>query len=90
MTSRASSARVPRCWPLFDFIRKVAGTNAPVLILGESGTGKEMVAQALHRQSTQKDGPFVAIDCNTIPENLLESELFGYEKGAFTGAHPRS
>jgi two-component system NtrC family response regulator len=80
----------PQMLAVFDFIRKVAGTNAPVLILGESGTGKEMVAQALHRQSTQKDGPFVAIDCNTIPENLLESELFGYEKGAFTGAHPRS
>jgi two-component system, NtrC family, response regulator len=72
---------------VFDFIRKVAPTNAPVLILGESGTGKEMVAQALHRRSAQKSGPFVAINCNTIPENLLESELFGHEKGAFTGAH---
>jgi two-component system NtrC family response regulator len=70
-----------------DFIRKVAPTNAPVLILGESGTGKEMVAQALHRHSAQKSGPFVGINCNTIPENLLESELFGHEKGAFTGAH---
>ncbi len=70
----------------FDFIRKVAPTSAPVLILGESGTGKEMVAQALHRLSAQKSGPFVAINCNTIPENLLESELFGHEKGAFTGA----
>jgi len=65
----------------------VAPTSAPVLILGESGTGKEMVAQALHRESAQKSGPFVAINCNTIPENLLESELFGYEKGSFTGAH---
>ena len=72
---------------VFDFIRKVAPTNAPVLILGESGTGKEMVAQALHRRSAQKGGPFVAINCNSIPENLLESELFGYERGAFTGAH---
>jgi two-component system NtrC family response regulator len=68
-------------------IRKVAPTSAPVLILGESGTGKEMVALALHHLSAQKGGPFIAINCNTIPENLLESELFGHEKGAFTGAH---
>ena len=76
----------PQMQAVFDFIRKVAPTSAPVLILGESGTGKEMVAQALHRLSAQKGGPFVAINCNTIPENLLESELFGHEKGAFTGA----
>jgi two-component system NtrC family response regulator len=77
----------PQMQAVFDFIRKVAPTNAPALILGESGTGKEMVAKALHRRSAQKDGPFVAINCNTIPENLLESELFGHERGAFTGAH---
>ena len=71
---------------MFNLVRKVAPTTAPVLILGESGTGKEMVAQALHRRGPQKHGPFVAINCNAIPENLLESELFGYEKGAFTGA----
>jgi two-component system NtrC family response regulator len=65
----------------------VAPTSAPVLILGESGTGKEMVAQALHRRSAQQSGPFVAINCNTIPENPIESELFGHEKGAFTGAN---
>jgi two-component system, NtrC family, response regulator len=77
----------PQMQAVFDFVRRVGPTSAPVLILGETGTGKEMVAQALHRRSTQSNGPFVAINCNTIPENLLESELFGHEKGAFTGAH---
>ena len=72
---------------VFAFVRKVATTGAPVLLLGESGTGKEMAAMAIHRRSARKDGPFIAINCNAIPENLLESELFGHEKGAFTGAH---
>jgi two-component system NtrC family response regulator len=72
---------------VFAFIRKVATTQAPVLLLGESGTGKEMAALAIHRRSTRKEGPFIPINCNAIPENLLESELFGHEKGAFTGAH---
>jgi two-component system NtrC family response regulator len=72
---------------LFDMIRKVATTDAPVLLLGESGTGKEMAAQAIHRCSPRKEGPFVAINCSAIPETLLESELFGHEKGSFTGAH---
>jgi len=72
---------------VFTTITKVAKSNVPVLILGESGTGKEMVANAIHRRSSFKAGPFVAINCNAIPENLIESELFGYEKGAFTGAN---
>ena len=77
----------PQMQGVFSFIRKVAATTAPVLLLGESGTGKEMAALAIHRRSSRKDGPFIPINCNAIPENLLESELFGHEKGAFTGAH---
>src|SRR5450759_2583751 len=77
----------PQMQAVFAFVRKVATTSAPVLILGENGTGKEMVARALHRRSRQRNGPFVPINCNAIPENLLESELFGHEKGSFTGAH---
>jgi two-component system NtrC family response regulator len=77
----------PQTQSVFAFIRKVAATDVPALLLGESGTGKEMAAAAIHRCSRRKDGPFVAINCNAIPENLLESELFGHEKGAFTGAH---
>ena len=67
-------------------IEKVASSNATVMLLGESGTGKEVLARGLHQASTRKGGKFVAINCAAIPENLLESELFGYEKGSFTGA----
>jgi two-component system NtrC family response regulator len=77
----------PQMQTVFNFVRKVGPTMAPVLILGESGTGKEMVARALHRLSSHKSGPFVAINCSAIPEGVLESELFGHEKGSFTGAH---
>ncbi len=71
---------------IYDLVQTVADSNSSILILGESGTGKELVARALHLGSSRKDGPFVSINCASIPEALLESELFGHKKGAFTGA----
>jgi two-component system NtrC family response regulator len=78
--------RDPEMLRICRTIEKVAPTNATVLLLGESGTGKELLARGVHNASPRKDARFVAINCAAIPENLLESELFGYEKGAFTGA----
>ena len=77
----------PQMKEVFASIRKVATASAPVLLLGESGTGKEMAAEAIHRQSLRKNRPFIPLNCSAIPESLLESELFGHEKGSFTGAH---
>jgi DNA-binding NtrC family response regulator len=81
--------RGPGMRAVFDTIRKVAETDLTVLIRGESGTGKELVAQALHEASARKSGPFVAVNCAAISRELVESELFGHEKGAFTGADAR-
>ena len=74
---------------MLELVRRVAPSDTAALLLGESGTGKELVAQAIHQQSRREQGPFVVVECSGLTETLFESELFGYEKGAFTGAHQR-
>lgn len=83
------TGQTPAMQAVFAMIRQVAPTEAAVLITGESGTGKELVARALHENSNRRDEPFVAINCAAMPETLMESEMFGHEKGAFTGAADR-
>jgi two-component system response regulator AtoC len=80
-------SRNERMQQAFKLVRQVAETDVTVLVLGETGTGKELVARAIHFNSTRRDKPFITINCSAIPETLLESELFGHEKGAFTGAN---
>jgi DNA-binding NtrC family response regulator len=83
-------SKTPEMHRVFEIIRMVAPTDMTVLVQGETGTGKELVASAIHYQSQRRDGPFVTINCAGFPESLLENELFGHEKGAFTGAdHPK-
>src|SRR5258706_12077457 len=74
---------------VYEAVTQVAGTNTTVLIRGESGTGKELIAHAIHYNSPRSKKPFVRVSCAALPETLIESELFGYERGAFTGADAR-
>ena len=80
----------PTVLDIFRLINKVASTSSSILITGESGTGKELIARSVHQHGDRRKAPFVAINCAAIPSELMESELFGHEKGAFTGAHTRS
>lgn len=88
-TGKTVIGESPKMKKVLEIVERVASTNATILILGESGTGKEVIANTIHYNSDRKDKPYVKVNCGAIPENLIESELFGYEKGAFTGAIAR-
>lgn len=88
-TGKTIIGESPKMKEVLKIVERVANTNATILILGESGTGKEVIANAIHYNSHRRDKPYVKVNCGAIPENLIESELFGYEKGAFTGATTR-
>ena len=90
IATTASSASRRRCSGVYALTRKAAATDATVLLRGESGTGKELIARAIHYNSARRDGPFVKLDCTTIPPTLMENELFGHERGAYTGAEARA
>ena len=79
-------SKSPLMEDLVDLVKDVAPTEAPVMLIGETGTGKELFANIFHNESRRRSGPFMAVNCGALPDNLLESELFGYERGAFTGA----
>ena len=79
----------PQVLGILELVRQVADTDATVLIVGESGTGKELIAKSLHEQSSRRSSPWIAVNCGAIAETLQESELFGHERGAFTGADVR-
>ncbi len=83
-------SQTKRMQEIFQLIKKVAFTSTNILITGESGTGKELIARSIHRQGNRRNGSFVAVNCAAIPSELMESEMFGHEKGAFTGAHTRT